>query len=120
MFIAPHSASGNNAAHSHIGPWEWAALLFQRRSFQKNIPCQTNFSGIPNNGDAGLAPQPYPCVNLGNKGPASGCSLRPTRHPGQTPLIPISDDGNGRLIFSGAHFFENNCGIPQMGDAAAA
>ena len=54
-------------------------------------------------GDAAVTKRGYLWVNLGDKETSSGCPLRPTRRPGKTPLIPISDHGNGRLSFSAAN-----------------
>jgi hypothetical protein len=76
------------------------------QAVKKTFQMVKYFFGIPQMGDAGIAKRGYLWVKLGNRHTVSGCSLRPTRHPGQTPLIPISDHGNGRLNFSGAEFPE--------------
>jgi hypothetical protein len=68
------------------------------KSVQKRKIFKIN-DGIPQMGDAAVARRGYLCVNLGDKETSSGCPLRPTRRPGKTPLIPISDHGNERLNF---------------------
>jgi hypothetical protein len=65
-----------------------------------------NKCGIPQTGDAGVKEQVYLNVNLGDRETGSGCSLRPTRHSERTPLIPISDHGNGRHNFFCGRFFQ--------------
>jgi hypothetical protein len=110
MFIAPHSASGKNAAHSHIGPWEWAAYFFRGGFFQ-------NYFAIPQTGDAGILKRAYLCVDLetGKQIPDVHCAPLGIRE--ERRSFPYRTMGMGGLIFSAAVFFKNNFGIPQMGDA---
>jgi hypothetical protein len=89
MFIAPHSAFGKNAAHSHIGPWEWAAYFFLRRIPSKIIPAypkwvmRTSQAKVTHTSTLETRKQipDVHCAPLGIR---------------KTPLIPITDHGNGR------------------------
>jgi hypothetical protein len=74
-------------------------IFFSAANFEKKLILPKIIFGVPQTGDAGTTKRAYLCVNLGDRETDSGCSLRPTRHPGKTPLIPISDHGNGRHNF---------------------